>query len=211
MRKAILSLCLVLASTFGLNAQNLAFYFELIPESQLPHLKADLLKGMIGLYELGQRPAQVPNLLNGVCVLDTLSDTYLSMHTSTVSTLSIKMLEQKADTTSILAVVKSVKAVGTTDSSISFFTNTWSKLATEQYFDIPSAHSFYQPNDTVSLEEFSNFCIPLIIEYKIDGDTISATIDPEKYLPEEVYQKISPALSKDAVRYVWDGSRFRTN
>ena len=211
MIKAILSLCLVLASTFGLNAQNLAFYFELIPEAQLPHLKADLLKGMIGLYELGQRPAQVPNLLNGVCVLDTLSDTYLSMHTSKVSTLSIKMLEQKADTTSILAVVKSVKAVGTTDSSISFFTNTWSKLATEQYFDIPSAHSFYQPNDTVSLEEFSNFCIPLIIEYKIDGDTISATIDPEKYLPEEVYQKISPALSKDAVRYVWDGSRFRTN
>ena len=200
-----------MASTFGLNAQNLAFYFELIPEAQLPHLKTDLLKGMIGLYELGQRPAQVPNLLNGVCVLDTLSDTYLSMHTSTVSTLSIKMLEQKADTTSILAVVKSVKAVGTNDSSISFFTNTWSKLATEQYFDIPSAHSFYQPNDTVSLEEFSNFCIPLIIEYKIDGDTISATIDPEKYLPEEVYQKISPALSKDAVKYVWDGSRFRTN
>ena len=136
---------------------------------------------------------------------------HLSLDAYKHSEHPLKMLEHKADTTSILAVVKSVKAVGTTDSSISFFTNTWSKLATEQYFDIPSAHSFYQPNDTVSLEEFSNFCIPLIIEYKIDGDTISATIDPEKYLPEEVYQKISPALSKDAVRYVWDGSRFRTN
>lgn len=211
MRKAIISLFLALASIVDTNAQNLAFYLELIPEAQLPHLKTDLIKGMVGLYELGQRPAQVPNLLNGVCVLDTLSDSYLSMHTSKVSTLSIKMLKHKADTTSILAVVKSVKAVGTTDSSISFFTNTWSKIATEKYFDLPTAQSFYRVNDKVSLDEFSKYCIPLIIEYKIDDDTISATIDPEKYLPEEVYKQISPAVSKEAVRYVWDGNRYVKN
>ena len=208
MRKAIISLCIILAAIGCTHAQNLAFYFELIPEAQLPHLKAEMLKGLLGLYQLGQRPAQVPNQLNGVCVLDTLSDSYLSMHTSKVSTLSVKMLEHKADTTSILAVVRSVKAVGTTDSSLNFFSSTWSQLPTSRFIDLPTAKDFYRTNDKVSLDDFSKYCIPLIIEYKIDGDTITAAIDPEKYLPKEVFLQISPALTPNAVSYVWDGNRF---
>lgn len=180
-----------------MKAQNLAFYFELIPEAQLPHLKPEMRKGMVGIYELGQRPAKVPNLLGGTCVLDSLTNDYLSMHTSDVSTLSIKMIEQKSDSTSILAVIHTVKTVGTYDSSINFFTNTWSKLDNNKYFSTPTHADFYKQNDTVSLEEFTKYCIPLIIKYEFEGNGIKATIDPEKYLPVEVFEKIKEGVNRE--------------
>lgn len=192
---------------FGASAQNIDFYFELIPEAQLPHLKPDLRKGMVGLYQLGQ-PARVPNMLGGTCMLDTLSTDFLSMHTTNVSTLSIKMFENKADTTSILAVVHTVQAAGTFDSTISFFTNTWSLLPTARFIELPTAKDFYLSNDKVSLDEFSRFCIPLLICYKLDDDKIIASIDPEKYLPEEVFKQIAPALKPQTITYKWNGSRY---
>lgn len=192
---------------FGASAQNIDFYFELIPEAQLPHLKPDLRKGMVGLYQLGQ-PARVPNMLGGTCMLDTLSTDFLSMHTTNVSTLSIKMFENKADTTSILAVVHTVQAAGTFDSTISFFTNTWSLLPTARFIELPTVKDFYLSNDKVSLDEFSRFCIPLLICYKLDDDKIIASIDPEKYLPEEVFKQIAPAIKPQPITYKWNGSRY---
>lgn len=194
-------ICLVL-TTATVSAQNLAFYFELIPDAQLPHLKSDMRKGMVGIYELGQRPAQVPNQLNGICVLDTLSNDYLSMHTSDISTMDIKMLAE--DSTSVLAVVHTVKVLDTKESNISFFTNTWSKLNTEKYFVAPTAKDFYMENENISLQEFTSLCTPLLIIYNIEGDELKATIDPEKYLPVEVFKKISPALSNEPMRYNWN-------
>lgn len=204
-----LAIFVLLCATTALNSQNLAFYFELIPEAQLPHMKPDMRKGMIGLYELGTRPAQVPNLLNGVCVLDTLSDDYLSMHTSKVSTLTIKMLSVESDSCSILTVVHTVKAAGTEDSSINFFTNTWSKLDATRFFEAPTAKDFFVENDNLSFEEFSHICIPLLLSYSFHADTLSAQLDPEKYLSKEDYKKISPALRKEPVTYSWDGTRYR--
>lgn len=203
MRKHLLLFFVFLVSLTTVKAQNLAFYFELIPEEQLPHLKPDMRKGMVGLYELGERPARVPNLLNGVCILDTLSNDYLSMHTSTVSTLDIKMLESQTDSTEILIALHTVKAAGTEDSSIDFFTKTWSRLDPVRRISTPTASDFYRPNDTLTLEEFSRYCIPLLISYKIDGDSLIASIDPEKYLPKEIYEKISPAFTGKQVRYSW--------
>ena len=195
-----------------MNAQNLALYFELIPDAHLSHLKPDLRKGMVGMYELGQRPARVPDMLGGICVLDTLSNDYLSMHTSDVSTLSIKMHQCENDSINLLVVVKTVKVAGSTDSGINFFTNTWSKLESSKYIDVPTVSDFYVTNEEVSLDEFSRFCIPLLITYKFNDDnSLSATIDPEKYLPVEIYKKISPAFSKKPVTYIWDGNRYQKN
>ena len=196
-------LALLIANT-TMKAQNLAFYFELIPEEQLPHLKPDMRKGMVGLYELGERPARVPNLLKGVCVLDTLSDSYLSMHTSGISTLAVKMLESKVDSTEILAVMHNVEATGTLDSSLEFFTKTWSQLDGAQRIDTPTIADFYKQNADVTLEDFGRYCTPLLVSYRMDGETLVASIDPEKYLPKEVYEKIAPALSDKQVKYKWN-------
>lgn len=192
----------------NLRAQNLAFYFELIPDAQLPHLRTDMRKGMVGMYELGQRPSRVPNTFNGVCVLDTLSDDYLSMHTSDVSLLTIKMMENKVDTSSMLVVLHTVKTVGTYDSSIAFFTNTWSRLNSAKYFTAPSIADFYVENEKISLEDFSRFCMPYLISYEIDNDTLIAKIDPEKYLPKEVYEKVQPGLGQTSITYRWDGGKY---
>lgn len=210
-RLVLLFITIIVVCLNNVKAQNLAFYFELIPEAELPHLKPDLRKGMVGLYELGQRPAQVPNLLNGICVLDTLSNDFLSMHSSDASTLTIKMLENKVDTTSILAVVHSVKTLGTNDSNIAFFTNTWSKIATERFIELPSLKDFYKQNDKVSFEEFSKYCIPLLISYSIEDEKLIATIDPEKYLTVEIYKQISSAINFDPIVFVWDGNRYQSN
>lgn len=196
-------LVLLIANT-TMKAQNLAFYFELIPEEQLPHLKPDMRKGMVGLYELGERPARVPNLLKGVCVLDTLSNSYLSMHTSNISTLAVKMLESKVDSTEILAVMHTVEATGTLDSSLEFFTKTWSRLDATLRINAPTAADFYRLNADVTLEDFGQYCKPLLVSYRMEEETLVASIDPEKYLPKEVYEKIAPALSDKQVRYKWN-------
>jgi len=206
--KKILLLSFIFIFAFGIKAQNLAFYFELIPEAQLPHLRADMRKGMVGMYELGQRPARVPNTFNGICVLDTLSNDYLSMHTSDVSLLTIKMMENKADTSNILVVLHTVKAAGTLDSSINFFTSTWSKLNGATFFTVPTANDFYLENDKITIEDFSRFCMPLMISYEIDNDTLKAKIDPEKYLPKEVFEKIQPGLKSDPLIYQWNGIQY---
>lgn len=196
MKKFMIILAVLMTGVCCSHAQSLSVYFELIPEAQLPILRADMRKGMVGMYELGQRPAKVPNLLNGTCVLDTLSDTYLSMHTTDVSTLSIKMLPMKVDSCNVLAVVHTVKVEGTEDSTIDFFTNTWSKLDGDKYFTRPTARDFYQPNDSVTADELEKLCHPVLISYTLEGEHVKATLDPEKYLPKELFQKIKPALKK---------------
>lgn len=162
-------------------AQNLALYFELIPEELVTFIKPEMRRSRI----------------------DTISDNFLSMHTSKISTLDIKMIPIVSDTTNILTVIQSVETVGTIDSSIKFYTNTWSRLPLEKYFSAPTYEDFYQANDSVSLEEFSKFCIPFLVSYKFEGENIVASIDPEKYLPVEQYKKISPAFTKKPVTYIW--------
>ena len=49
------------------NAQNLAFYFELIPEAQLPHLKPEMRKGMVGIYELDTAVIYCPVTIYSSC------------------------------------------------------------------------------------------------------------------------------------------------
>ena len=171
---------------FNAKSQNLSFYFDLIPEELVPFLNIESRKNRI----------------------DTISDRFLSMHTTNISTLSIKMMPVERDTTNILTVIQSVETVGTTDSNIKFYTTTWSKLPRNNYFNVPTYKDFYQQNDDVSLEEFTTYCIPLLVKYAFVDETIQATIDPEKYLPTETYKKISPALTKKPVIYIWKNDRW---
>ena len=184
MRKYFLFILIIMCA--NVKAQNLALYFELIPEELVPFMNLETRKNRI----------------------DTISDRFLSMHTSNISTLSIKMMPIERDTTNILTVIKSVETVGTIDSSIRFYTTTWSKLPMSNYFSAPTYKDFYQPNDSVSLEEFSTYCIPFILNYKFDGETLVANIDPEKYLPTETFKKIAPAFTGKPVTYIWKDERW---
>ena len=184
MRKVFLYILLIICG--AAKAQNIALYFELIPEDLVLYMNAESRKSKI----------------------DTLSTDYLSMHTSGISTLDIKMLPLTNDSTNILTVIESVETEGTIDSSIKFYTTTWSKLPTEKYFPVPEYKDFYKENDSISLDEFSKLCIPFIVSYRFAGEGIIATIDPEKYLPVETYQKLSPAFARKHMIYLWNDDKW---
>lgn len=132
-------------------------------------------------------PHAVTNLLGGTATLDSIADGYLRLHPTTGS-----LLEARLQSDSTIDVILSVDVLGTRDSQHRRYDCSWQKLPVDRR---PDASHFYCANDSIDADTFGQLLQPLLISMEFDADgQIAYSIDPEKYLPKETYQRIRPGI-----------------
>lgn len=132
-------LFLLLLSPLGLSAHNMGTLFTTMPDSLLPTLTPNNRRDLVDFLSNGMQ-AKVRNRLDDYVQLDTLTDTYLHLTLSKVSTVEMKMLFMQ-DSVPFVAVIRTL-ATPVKDSQVTFFDCTWQPmcslsmptLATEAFF-----------------------------------------------------------------------------
>lgn len=197
--KKFLFILLLCSLTFSASAQNMRTLFMDAPEFVLPLLPRNTRADCIDFADAGMS-YPVSNLLGGKSVLKMLTDDYLLLQSSSVSTVEMKVLPL-ADSF-VICVVKSVSAEAT-DSRIAFYDADWKQLDSSTFFKAPSIRDFFNEAD----ENILDICDMYLVSLKLDADneSIVAEYTMPDYMSAEEAEKVRPLLKK--IVYRWSQER----
>ena len=134
-------------------AQDMKSVFIAMPDSVTPLLSKINREDCVDFLDSNMK-ARVKNRFDGDAELQTLTEDYLMMRVSEVSTLEMKLLPVN-DSTKVICLVRTV-CTSACDSDIKFYTADWSKeLSAGDFVQKPSAAAFFLPGDTLSDEDAS--------------------------------------------------------
>lgn len=146
-----------------------------------------------------------------------INDTYISLQTSKLGSTQIKLLPLINDSY-IICVVKSI--CGTIcDSQITFYTDNWKQIETEELFPEIDASMFMTQNNGFDSTNYQrvysilNDNLPLYLQLYQDEDNISMKIYPSNYLDSDTYKEIKPYLNENQndKKLFWDKKSFKEN
>ena len=188
-KKYILMACLLTAS-LGVGAKSMKDLLVSMPDEVMPCLNKNLRLEFAELQEMGVK-AEVKNLLGEVSVMDTLTQDFVQVRMSKVSTLQMKKLPME-NGDSVICVVKSF-AGPEKESELYFFSQEWKALDASQFLggkrieDL--AETLIQKPDTMSESRFED------LKAMIEPNMVSALLlQNENAL---VVRLASPLLSAD--------------
>lgn len=175
---------------------------EQMPDSLLPLLNTQARQALTHAYALGTN-ALVRDAMDGEVALDTLSEDFLQLRTSPVSTLQLRLL-QTTDNTTLVALIESVEANGWV-SSIRFFNERW----TQQHwldFPVPTVRQFLgEGADAHVLAQLE--ALPLVrIQAEADAPVFTLTLSLSP-LDKEVRAQAPQQPPTLSVR--WDDNQFQ--
>lgn len=200
----LLTLCLLIAtSTYG--RRTIDTYFFSAPAQLLPQLSENSRKDLIDLHDAGH-DSRITGTLGDTIKINTIDDCQISIQLSSASTLQIALLPD-ADTVRVIAVVHTVN-LPAPDSRIAFYDSNWRPIATDRLFTPPTAEAFLDKGSKKEKRAAAAIIDMLPVSYTIEGNTLLARESLQEYLPEEIYNRIAPQLSKQPVSYNWNGKRF---
>lgn len=187
--KYIMMACLLTAS-LGVGAKSMKDLLVSMPDSMMPTLNSNMRLEFAELQEMGVK-AEVKNLLGEVSVMDTLTQDFVQVRMSKVSTLQMKKLPME-NGDSVLCVVKSF-AGPEKESELYFFNQEWKVLDASRFLggkrieDL--AETLVQKPDTMSESRFAD------LKAMIEPKMVSALLlQNENAL---VVRLASPLLSAD--------------
>lgn len=138
------------------------------------------------------------------------SDTFLSLKTSKVSTMQIKILPL-VNNTQIIVLIKTVCS-GVCDSDIRFFTNEWEEIEKRSLLPTISPQLFF---DETKLDELkfkwaaAHIDIyPLQFEFMNGGNNLHVKFDILKHLSPQDSINIAPFLMRETIDLSWNKSTF---
>lgn len=140
-------------------------------------------------------------------------DTFLSLKTSEVGTMQIKLLSL-VNQTQIIALIKTV--CGTfCDSNIRFFSTDWKEIDRSSLLPQIKPQVFFD-STKLNTQEFkwavSHIDIfPLHYQFEKGSDNLSITFDIKEYLSKEDLQKVIPYLKSETIELPWNKSMFALN
>ncbi|MBQ8969259.1 MAG: DUF3256 family protein [Bacteroidaceae bacterium] len=140
-------LFLLLLCPLRLCADNLGTLFTVMPDSLLPTLTANNRRDLVDFLSNGMQ-AKVRNRLDDYVQLDTLTDTYLHLTLSKVSTVEMKMLFMQ-DSVPFVALIRTL-ATPVKDSQVTFFDCTWQPIRSLSIPKLPTEAFFAEYPDSVS-------------------------------------------------------------
>lgn len=190
----------------GLKAQQVATYFVSMPDELLLQIEPNRRKDMIDFFQHGQKGG-ITNALGGKSEIIAMSDKYLKVSLSDISTMEIRLLTK--DTTNVIAVIRTVCAPAC-DSQISFYDGQWNLLEIKDFFTLPVDADFFVSREYGGRDEALGMVDMLLAEYSFspDNDMLIVNYTIKDYLPEEIYKQIAPFLKKEALQYFWNGKRY---
>jgi len=210
MKKFVFPLLLCLIFT-AVSAQDITSVFLIAPDSVLFGLSAEEKDKLVANPE-DTASVVVPATLYKNLKRLAMTDDYISLQTSSVGTLQIKLLPL-VNNSKIICVVNTVCGKAC-DSRINFFTTDWMPLENSGLFPSVSKEWFIKPGTDRTTEDFKNAYAALDmtpVKMEISGNELSLTAyyDIQNYLSEDDYKKIQPYLIEEPKVYLWDKISFK--
>lgn len=202
MKKLLLTIILFLGVNLYSPAQDMRMLFVEAPDSVFPLIPKNLRTDCIDFVDAGMKYA-VTNRLDGKSTLVELTDDYLSLETTAVSTVEMKKLP--AGDSFVICVVNTVSAEAS-DSRVAFFDSSWRRLKGGELFEAPSIRDFFTSQSAA--DELADICDIYLVSLKLSADenVLVAEYTMPSYMTADDAGKVLPHLRK--IRYVWDGVRF---
>ena len=138
------------------------------------------------------------------------SDTFLSIKTSEVGTMQIKILPL-INNTQIIVLIKTVCS-GVCDSDIRFFTNEWKEIDKKSILPTITPQVFFDqkelntPEFKWTVSQIDMF--PLEFQFKNGSNNLQVKFDIANHLAALDFAKIEPFLVKETIDLLWNKSMF---
>ena len=192
-------------------AQDMKTVFVAMPDSIVPLLTKVNREDCIDFLDSNMK-AVVKNRFGNVAEMKVLTDDYVQMQVSEVSTLEMKLLPVN-DSTRVICMVKTVCA-SACDSSVRFYASDWSaELAAKDFLQAPSGDDFFFPNDSLTDEAAlaRKMADMHAMKASLSKDDASLTYQytTPDYLNKEDREKLLPLLKKEPMVLRWSEGRFR--
>ena len=199
--KYIFTLLIVLVCSMA-RAESVRHFFISEPGNVFVLIPQGVRAAMITMAEEGQKIAS-KNTDNGTVQIDSLSESFISVHCSEAKQVEIKMLTKgKADT--VLAVVETMR-LPAMDSKISFYNTRWLPIAPNKCIKggLPEMRHFIKPGTPAHIVEMIERSIPFPLIWltfgKAEGKLV-AMHQLQAFLSKEDFNKMAPYLL-DAISY----------
>ena len=204
---SILMMCLCMAS---LVAQDMKTVFISMPDSIIPLLTKVNREDCVDFLDSNMK-AQVKNRFDNQAELKTLTEDYLQMQITEVSTLEMKLLPLN-DSVKVICLVKTLCA-SACDSEVRFYTTDWQETDASKYLRFPSEEAFYLPKDSVddayqTIREKADMYL-LRLSLMSDKPALSLEYTTPSYLNKEDREKLMPYLRKEPIVYEWKDGKFQ--
>lgn len=162
-------------------AQSAKDYFLKMPDSFLPYLTKVNKEDMPDFIE-SKMAAKVKNRFQGTTEMKELSADYLSIETTSASTLQLKVLPLKGSER-ILVLITTANGPAP-DSRVRFFTTDWKELPAKEFLSLPPAEAFILPVGTA-----------LIADAAVSADSVrpeakNLELNPSSLLSDTVSQEL---------------------
>lgn len=198
---------LLLLSCFTLmsSAQSIDEVFKAMPDELLPAF-SEANKTML---LVDSSLSVIPYPLGEIERLD-YSDTFLSIKTSDVGTMQLKILPLVNDT-KIIALIKTV-CTKICDSDIRFYTDDWEEVDKDSLLPELTIRDFLN-TDQADTPEFkwalSKVDIfPLQYQFKENSTHLEAKFDIANHLSPQDLKKLKPYLERETIDLSWNKSIF---
>ncbi len=139
------------------------------------------------------------------------TDTFLSLKTSEVGTMQIKILPL-VNNTQIVALIKTVCSSNVCDSDIQFFTNEWEEIQKNNILPTIPPSIFFDETKTDtpgfkwSVSQIDIY--PLQLQFKDGSNDLQVTFNIKKHLSKQDALKIETYLAKESIDVTWNKSTF---
>lgn len=186
--------------------------FADIPLQVLELLRPSTRLDMLDYYTEADSLWKAPNAMEGYSVLQKVTDDYLSLEVSPVSTLQIKLLPYRNS-----RIVMTLYTVGdentAKDTEIQFFDAALNPLESQGFFTPPTMADFFSVGKGgVAKKELDEEMPFQTIEYVTGpGDTpLTATYTTLTSLSQEAKEKLTPSM-RSPLQYFWTGKKYELN
>lgn len=138
------------------------------------------------------------------------SDSFLSLKTSKVGTMQIKILPL-VNNTQIIVLIKTVCS-GVCDSDIRFFTTEWEEIDKSNMLPTITPHIFFDESELDSpgfkwaVSQIDIF--PLQFQFKDRSNDLQVKFDIANHLSSQDSVKLEPYLAKETINLIWNKSTF---
>lgn len=202
-------LLLLSSITFFSNGQSISELFKTMPSEYLPAF-SEANKTML---LVDSSLSVIPYALGEIERLE-YTDTFLSLKTSEVGTLQIKILPL-VNNTQIITLIKTVCTSNICDSDIRFFTNEWEKIDKESLLPAISPSLFFDESkmDTPGFKwAISQIDIyPLQYLFNEESNKLQVKLNIENHLSKQDAIKVAPYLIRNSIDLLWNKSTFVHN
>lgn len=211
MNKTLLMLIIAVTMALPANAITAREAFVRLASPSLNLLTLDMRQDLLSYYD-ADTLRQVPNALAGLSQLTRpVTDSYLKVRITPVSTMTIKILPHKNDT--IVATVYTIASPGqAADSQVSFYDSKMNKLSDDKYLKMAQIDEFIETPHNRQGRELKKELLSAIpyptVEYTLtpESDDLTARLTVTDYLGAETMQQLKPYLRPELV-YIWKNDR----